>query len=106
MSETGIPLGIAEHDGGVRVAGELDAHTAGLLEEALAPLLGGSATVRVGVEELTFMDSSGLRVIVAATETARAGGGDLVLVGPTSPVRRLFEVSGLTNHLTIEDAPT
>lgn len=105
MSETGTPLDIAEHDGGVRLVGELDAHTAGRLEQALAALVGGPTTIRIGIEDLTFMDSSGLRVVVAATEQARVGGGDLVLVGPTSLVRRLLDVSGLSNHLTIEDAP-
>ena len=47
------------------------------------------------------MDSSGLRVLISATERARAAGGDLVLVAPTAAVRKVLEVSGLDRYPTV-----
>lgn len=103
MSERGTQLTIESADGGLRLAGEVDAHTAPRLDEALAPLVDAGGEVRLDISGVSFMDSSGLRVVIGATEATRAAGGDLVLVGPTDLVRRLLSVSGLTDHLTLVD---
>ena len=51
---------------------------------------------------VTFIDSSGLRVLIDAHRRAEADGRVLVIVHPSPPVSRLFEISGLTNHLHVE----
>ena len=105
MAELGTDLDIEPGDEGVTLTGEIDAHTAPELDRALDPLLRRSpATVAVHMSGVTFMDSSGLRVVIAATQRARDGGGDLLLVAPTPAVRRLVEVSGLDDHLSLRDS--
>ena len=104
MPDSGAQLDIEAIDGGLRLVGDVDAHTAPLLDEALAPLLGPAAKVTLDLAGVGFMDSSGLRVIIASTESARAGGGDLVLAEPSDLVRRLFAISGLSEHLTVTPA--
>lgn len=86
----------ADHDRIVLV-GELDLHTAPLLEAELtrAP----SGTVEVELSEVTFIDSSGLRVLVA--ERQKRGPDGLVLRAPSAVVRRLLEVTGLDGHLRV-----
>lgn len=103
MSDGGAQLEIHDIDGGLQAAGEVDAHTAPSLQSRLEPLVAGGGEVRLDIAGVTFMDSSGLRVIIDGTERLRAAGGDLVLVAPTDLVRRLFDVSGLTDHLTVAD---
>lgn len=104
MSERGTQLEIADADNGLTLSGEVDAHTAPQLEAALTPLLGGGRTVELDLGGVSFMDSSGLRVVISATEASRSDGGDLVLVRPSDLVRRLLSVSGLTDHLSITPA--
>jgi anti-sigma B factor antagonist len=102
MAELGTQLDIEPGDGELGLTGEIDAHTAPRLEAAISErFASGATTVRLGFEGVTFMDSSGLRVVIAATESARNAGGDLILVRPTQTVSRLLDVSGLSGHLTV-----
>lgn len=102
MTEMGTQLSVEATDAGFDLEGEIDAHTAPDLEQALGERFDSGATSTVlNLSGVTFMDSSGLRVVISATEKARGAGGDLVLADPQSTVRRLIEVSGLSDHLTV-----
>jgi anti-sigma B factor antagonist len=103
MADLGAELLITEITHGLHLQGEIDAHTTPRLGEALAPfVVAGGQPVRIDMSAVTFMDSSGLRVIVSSTSEARSSGGDIVLVSPTPAVTRVIEISGLTDHLTID----
>jgi anti-anti-sigma factor len=82
-------------DGVIHVAGELDAATA----DRLAQRLAASSPVRViELSAVTFIDASGLRVLLAA-----AGGiVDLrpQLRAPSRAVVRLLDLTGLTDVFT------
>lgn len=69
-------------DGGLRVAlrGELDLATAGRLQAVLAEP--SAASVVVDLRGLTFMDSTGVRVLLQASEDASRGGWKLGFVMP------------------------
>ncbi|MCW2996179.1 MAG: hypothetical protein JWQ18_3674 [Conexibacter sp.] len=89
----------------VTVRGELDLATAPELEAALLPGLreGGSAVL--DLRGLEFMDSTGVRVIVAAHLAAQEHGGALTVVRtiPDGAVARVLEISGLDEVLDIVD---
>lgn len=107
MAGLGNELHIESNQHGISLQGEIDAHTGPELERTLADLLESSPTsVEIDMSGVTFMDSSGLRVVLALTRRARGQGGDIVLVAPTSVVSRLVEVSGLQAHLTIRGEAT
>ena len=77
-------------DGVVVVAGELDAATVG----QLARRFSASPAVRViDLSGVTFIDASGLRALVDATEN------QCLLRSPSRPVVRLCEITGLTAML-------
>ena len=57
-------------DGGLSVAGEIDAHTCPDLAAALEPLP-GSGNVQIDMAGVQFMDSSGLRVLIRKTADER-----------------------------------
>ncbi|MEL7157255.1 MAG: STAS domain-containing protein [Actinomycetota bacterium] len=84
----------------VVAVGQIDAHTSSLLDDALAALPADAALV-VDLAGVTFVDSSGLRVIVRAHKRQTAGSGELVLRTPSEPVSRLLDITGLTSELTI-----
>ena len=82
------------------MSGEIDAHTAPTLAAAMTELPTGLVTV--DVSGVTFMDSSGLRVLLEAASRARDGGGDLVIAHPTPGIARLIEISGLAGQLRVD----
>lgn len=100
MSELGSQLDISPTDSGWALSGEVDAHTAPSLAAALESLPGG--TVQIDMSEVSFMDSSGLRVLLEATARARSAGGDVVVVRPSATVTRLVEISGLADQLRLD----
>lgn len=91
----------------VTVAGELDVSNSAWLYECLYDAVdGGISEIVVDVERLTFMDSTGLSVIVAAHKRLRASGGTLTVVAPAPIVMRLFHVCDDVPHLMIKDGPS
>ncbi|GAA4803598.1 STAS domain-containing protein [Streptomyces ziwulingensis] len=76
--------------------GELDADTAGLLREALTDDAAETPPRTVlDFDAVTFMDSSGINVLVAAHRAADAAGGWIRLARLAGPVRRVVELVGL-----------
>jgi anti-anti-sigma factor len=59
--------------------------------------------VILDLRDLSFMDCSGLRVVLDALDRAEANGQRLVLVGAGSRVLRLFEVLRMEHLLTEDD---
>ena len=100
MSDVGARLEISASSTGWEVSGEIDAHTAPTLAAAMAELPTGVATIDMA--GVSFMDSSGLRVLIEAATRARDGGGDLVIANPTPGIIRLVEISGLGGQLRLD----
>ncbi|WP_040495864.1 STAS domain-containing protein [Ilumatobacter nonamiensis] len=101
MSDALPRLTVSVQDSDVVVSGDIDAHTCPDLTAVLEPLP-GDGDVRVDTSSVGFMDSSGLRVLISAHQAAEASGRRLVIDRPSSPVIRLIEVSGLSDHLHVE----
>jgi anti-anti-sigma factor len=101
------PLTIEVHREGdeavLTLTGELDPHTAPTLADELeAVRADGATSVVLVLSGLTFVDSSGLRVLIAADRSLAEAGGQLVLRSPSETVRRLLEITGLDGHLTTD----
>ena len=88
--------------GEFEVNGEIDAHSAPSLAEQLEPLSG--ETLVLDLAGVTFMDSSGLRVVVNLHQSGQSGGPELVIQNPSKPVVRLFEIAGLSELLAIRQS--
>ena len=87
----------------LRLDGEVDASSAHLVEDALSPALDPRcARLVVDLAYVTFMDSSGLRVLVVARNALDDRGAEMVIAGANDQLRRLFEISGLTSVFTLE----
>ena len=87
----------------LRLTGELDAGTAPRLRKELDALGDRRAnTLVLDLAALTFIDSSGLHELVVALKRQREAGGDLMLREPSLSTRRVLEIVGLSQVLTIE----
>ena len=87
----------------VIVAGELDDSTAPELRERLAQVttdLVGDLVLDIGL--LTFVDSTGLALFVAQHKKLLSQGFGLTISSPSPMARRLLEITGLTQLLSIE----
>ena len=102
MSELGSRLTVLAVSDGWCVEGEIDAHTAPRLAAALAEVPDADVVV-AHFDGVTFMDSSGLRVLVEATSHAAEAGRQLIICSPTAAVRRVVEISGLNEILQLRD---
>ena len=100
---------IAERDGGFEAAlsGEIDLSTVGELEERLQPSLDEDPELVVlDLREVSFLDSSGLRLILRLNKRQEEIGGRLVLVRGGRRVERVFEITGVNGELEQVDDPS
>lgn len=87
----------------VTIQGELDAYSAPSLEEEVSNLLADAVTDLVlDLSGTKFLDSSGLRAILTAQRRLAERDGRLALHAPSEPVRRLLDITGLTDHFVVE----
>ncbi len=87
----------------VAVQGDLDADSAPMLRQRLSDLIEsqGNLSIVVDLRSTTFIDSSGLTVLVTAHKWLQARGGELRLLGPRRSAHRILQISGLSRILTI-----
>ena len=81
-------------DAVVEVSGELDGATARELQRHLTGVSDAPRVV-VDLQQVTFMDSHGLVLLVSALEKARTAGRPMVLRSPSKSVRRVFDLCGI-----------
>jgi anti-sigma B factor antagonist len=101
-----MPFEIIEDTAGqhpvISVRGEVDLVTAPQLHDVL--LSAFSVDTPGGVVDLsdvTFLDSTGLSVLVTAQKHCRDNGGAIELVITSPSVLRVFEITGLAQHFSI-----
>jgi anti-sigma B factor antagonist len=92
---------LTDPDGTARVVvqGELDLAAAPTLRHALSSLRREARSTILDLREVTFMDSSGLRVLLEAGQHSAAGWGVSVLLPAGGPVCRLIAIAGVENAL-------
>jgi anti-anti-sigma factor len=91
------------HVAEIVVRGELDASTGRLLQDAFDTQVDDASvqTLSLHLADVTFVDSSGLRVLIRARRAARLVDRSLVLTAPSPSVRRLLEITGIRELFTI-----
>jgi anti-anti-sigma factor len=83
-------------------AGELDLATVPQLErEVEAVLSQGLREVVIDLGELTFMDSSALRLFLTLSQRARGEGFTLSMVNPAEQVRSVLQITGAEQSLPL-----
>lgn len=83
----------------VVATGELDAASSVDLGQALDTALNAGQGITLDLSAVTFIDSSALRVVVAALRHASDEGQPFSVPGASDAVRRLFEITGLSSFL-------
>lgn len=97
----------------IKLAGELDSGTLGELLERFERVLGasdaGERELVLDLEEVSFIDSSGMRAIIMIERRASERGVWLSITPPPAELTDLLQVTGLSDHVTLApqdgDAP-
>ena len=86
----------------VAVEGELDLFTAPFLrDEVRDAIKQDSSKLVLDLGELSFMDSSGLSVLIEAWRLATGEGGGVALAAPQAPVARILRTTGLDRRIKV-----
>ena len=106
IEEGPMKLRLARHSLGdavvVAVAGELDLFTAPVLrDEVRDAIKKDGARLVLDLQQLSFMDSSGLSVLIEAWRLATGEGGGVSLAAPQAPVARILRTTGLDRRIKV-----
>lgn len=93
-----LDIGPGDDDRTLILAGVIDSHTAARLSERLGHL-GVGADVAIDISGVEFIDSSGLRAVIAAHVALAEAGHRLLLTGQSEPFDRLLQITGLDGQL-------
>jgi anti-anti-sigma factor len=89
----------------IKLSGEFDMTQTQGLHRRLTELLDGSRLdAVVDLRRVTFIDSKFLRTLVLTLHPARRGDRRIVLIRPSSPLWRVFEVTGLDTLFPVFDS--
>ncbi len=80
----------------IEVSGEIDVYTAPKLRDRITELVDqGNLDIIIDLEQVEFMDSTGLGVLVGGLKKIRTKGGSLSLVCTQERLLKIFRITGL-----------
>jgi anti-sigma B factor antagonist len=94
VSESGTALVL-------RIGGELDAASRNSIEPEVMAATVSATSVIIDLAELTFCDSSGIAMFIAASENAKARATALTIRDVRAPVRRVFQIANLDSLIEL-----
>lgn len=101
-----LKIDVVEQDNAalIRLQGEVDVYTAPKLKSALIDLVDkGNFKIVVNLEQVDFMDSSGLGVLVGGLKRVRSHDGSIALVCTQENILKIFRITGLVKVFPIFD---
>jgi anti-sigma B factor antagonist len=83
----------------VALSGELDFGTVGQVQTRLGELRDAGEPTLLDLDSLTFIDSTGVRLVLAACEDAERGGWSFHVTRGSERVRRVLEAARVIDRL-------
>lgn len=91
----------------VRPIGELDLDTAAQLDQELTAVRSaGAGRIVLDMRALTFMDSTGLRLVIRWDTMAREEGFEFAIVPGPDVVHRVFRLTGMADVIPVAEPPS
>lgn len=86
----------------IDVEGEIDVYTSPLLKEKVVSLLEEKIyNFVINLEKVTYIDSTGLGILIGALRRCREQKGEVYLIYSNPRLIRIFEITGLNNNFKI-----
>lgn len=86
----------------ITLIGRLDTITSGELEKAVAPLLAPQLNLVLECTDLSYVSSSGLRIILMLHKKITASRGTFILRHVCTDIKTVFDMTGFSKLLRIE----
>ncbi len=84
------------------IDGEIDIYTSSDLKDALIQQIdSGAKHIIMDLENVTYIDSSGIGVFISTLATLKKLGGKICIIKITASVKKVFELTKLTNFFKI-----
>lgn len=93
QNESGVMIAV--------LAGEIDGHTAGQVQDALLPVFEMSRSIILDMSGVTFMSSAGLRMMLLVYRQAAARDGKVILVGLSDQIADTMSITGFLGFFTV-----
>lgn len=88
------------------LTGELDLASSPVFERALEdPAIAAAPLVVLDLDDLKFVDSTGLRIILLAHEGARTRGQQFAITPGSPQVQRLLSITSVAEHMRVIASP-
>jgi len=88
----------------IKLIGELDMHSASDLNESINTIRKNNIKLIIlNFSKVSFVDSTGLGVILGRYRVIAAENGQILLVGLKPQVKKIFELSGILNVMPLFD---
>ena len=82
--------------------GNLDTNTEPQAQKQIDQLIdGGSSKILINFDNLNYISSAGLRVLLATAKKLKATSGDLKICGLNKTVQEVFDISGFSSILSV-----
>ena len=85
----------------LKLTGRLDTTTSPKLQEALTEAISSSNNTELDFNNVDYVSSAGLRVLLQGEKASKAGGKTMTLKNVTVEVMEVFDVTGFTGVLKI-----
>lgn len=86
----------------IRLSGEMDSVTAPAFGEELFEELEGVKHLVIDFEELEYISSAGLRVLLTAQQRVEKANADMKIIHVNENIMEIFDLVGFTEVITVE----
>lgn len=85
----------------IHIEGELNGESASAAQAALNSLISdGASKFLLNLEQLSFINHAGLRVLLIAAEELKPTGGEIRICQASEEVMEIFEIAGFTSIIS------
>ncbi len=88
----------------IDVQGEVDIHSSGNLKDTLNDLLNErEANLRINCDHLSYIDSTGLGVLIGILKRVKKNDNNIYILGAKSSISKLLKITGLDKIFIMND---
>ena len=85
----------------ITLDGKLDTSTASFVQEKFDEIPANVSHITVDMEQLNYICSSGLRVLLKETKLMNNRGGDVEVINANEDIREVFKITGFNKILCV-----
>ena len=102
--QPGAGTGSAPQGNVVKLAGEIDAVSAAVVQQKVLPLSMPGCRMILDMSKVSYMSSAGLRMLLSVYRQLSGNKGKVVLAGLSDELKETMSMTGFLGYFTVEDS--